>query len=88
MPYIKLTTTAKVDAAKAQALKEENGGEYVPSVAFQHIIVQEIYDKLRSEDPDHHHGTFNISHINTGSGYSDAHACCKIFEFITVSFLT
>ncbi|MBQ6163105.1 MAG: metallophosphoesterase [Clostridia bacterium] len=32
--------------AKAEALKEANGGEYVPSVVFQHIIVQEIYDKL------------------------------------------
>ena len=31
---------------KAQALKEVNGGDYVPSVVFQHIIVQEIYDKL------------------------------------------
>lgn len=32
--------------AKAEELKQENGGEYVPSVVFQHIIVQEIYDKL------------------------------------------
>ncbi len=32
--------------AKAEALKNENGGNYVPAVAFQHIIVQEIYDKL------------------------------------------
>ena len=32
--------------AKAEELKRENGGEYVPSVVFQHIIVQEIYDKL------------------------------------------
>ena len=32
--------------AKAEALKNGNGGEYVPSVVFQHIIVQEIYDKL------------------------------------------
>lgn len=32
--------------AKAEALKEENGGAYVPAVVFQHIIVQEIYDKL------------------------------------------
>lgn len=31
---------------KAEALKNANGGEYVPSVVFQHIIVQEIYDKL------------------------------------------
>ena len=32
--------------SKAEALKEANGGEYVPSVVFQHIIVQEIYDQL------------------------------------------
>lgn len=32
--------------AKAEELKNGNGGEYVPSVVFQHIIVQEIYDKL------------------------------------------
>lgn len=32
--------------AKAEALKAENGGAYVPSIVFQHIIVQEIYDKL------------------------------------------
>ena len=32
--------------AKAEELKRENGGAYVPSVEFQHIIVQEIYDKL------------------------------------------
>lgn len=34
---------------KAEALKAENGGEYVPAVVFQHIIVQEIYDKLFPE---------------------------------------
>lgn len=32
--------------AKAESLKDANGGNYVPSVVFQHIIVQEIYDKL------------------------------------------
>ena len=31
---------------KAEELKDANGGEFVPSVVFQHIIVQEIYDKL------------------------------------------
>lgn len=31
---------------KSEELKEANGGEYVPSVVFQHIIVQEIYDKI------------------------------------------
>lgn len=32
--------------AKAEELKDANGGDYVPAVVFQHIIVQEIYDKL------------------------------------------
>lgn len=32
--------------SKAEELKNANGGNYVPSVVFQHIIVQEIYDKL------------------------------------------
>ena len=32
--------------ARAEELKQKNGGEYVSSVVFQHIIVQEIYDKL------------------------------------------
>ena len=31
---------------KAETLKSQNGGTYVPSVVFQHIIVQEIYEKL------------------------------------------
>ena len=31
---------------KAEELKDANGGEFVPAVVFQHIIVQEIYDKL------------------------------------------
>ena len=31
---------------KAESLKNENGGKYVPAVAFQHIIVQEIFDKF------------------------------------------
>lgn len=37
--------------ATSEALKEENGGEYVPAMMFQHIIVQEIYDKLFIESP-------------------------------------
>ncbi len=32
--------------AKSEELRNGNGGKYVPSVVFQHIIVQEIYDKL------------------------------------------
>ena len=35
--------------AKAEALKEENGGEFVPSVVFQHIIVQEIFGQFWRE---------------------------------------
>ncbi|MBQ6019303.1 MAG: metallophosphoesterase [Clostridia bacterium] len=33
------------------ALAEENGGEVVPAMAFQHIIVQEVYDALFMESP-------------------------------------
>ncbi len=32
--------------ATSEALKAENGGNLVPAMMFQHIIVQEIYDKL------------------------------------------
>ena len=31
---------------RAEELKAGNGGAYVPSVVFQHIIVQEIFDKI------------------------------------------
>ena len=33
------------------ALAEKNGGEVVPAMAFQHIIVQEAYDALFMESP-------------------------------------
>lgn len=33
--------------AKSNELKEANGGELVPSMAFQHIIVPEIFDALK-----------------------------------------
>ena len=36
--------------ATAAKLKEENGGETVNSVVFQHIIVPEIYDVLKKAD--------------------------------------
>jgi 3',5'-cyclic AMP phosphodiesterase CpdA len=35
---------------EAKALKEANGGETVHSLAFQHIIVPEIYDVLEKTD--------------------------------------
>lgn len=33
------------------ALKQLNGGEVVPAMAFQHIIVQEVYEELFVESP-------------------------------------
>lgn len=33
------------------AVKEENGGETVPAMAFQHIVVQEAFEKLFIESP-------------------------------------
>lgn len=36
--------------AKSAELKAANGGEVVPSIAFQHIIVPEIFDALKEVD--------------------------------------
>lgn len=36
--------------AKSAELKEANGGEVVPSIAFQHIIVPEIFEALEEVD--------------------------------------
>lgn len=36
---------------KAEELKDENGGETVPAVLFQHIPVTEIYEALREAKP-------------------------------------
>ncbi len=36
--------------AKSDELKAANGGKVVPSIAFQHIIVPEIYDALKETD--------------------------------------
>lgn len=36
--------------AKSAELKAANGGEVVPSIAFQHIIVPEIFDALKESD--------------------------------------
>lgn len=41
----------------AASLKALNGGEVVPAMAFQHIIVQEVYDKLFVES------TFNLGDL-------------------------
>ena len=35
----------------AAELKEQNGGEVVPAIDFQHIIIPEVYDKLYPELP-------------------------------------
>ncbi len=47
--YVK---TDQIDwyVAKSNALKAQNGGEPVPSLLFQHIIVPEIYDALIETD--------------------------------------
>ncbi len=37
--------------ATSQELKAQNGGKVVPAIMFQHIIVQEIYDKLFYKSP-------------------------------------
>ncbi len=48
-------------------LKEENGGETVNSVVFQHIIVPEIYDVLKKSDSKH---PYTVEHIyNEGEYY-------------------
>ena len=46
----------------ADALKAENGGEYVPSVLFQHIIMPEVYEILYPKLP------FNIGKDYTING--------------------
>ncbi|MBQ9553309.1 MAG: metallophosphoesterase [Clostridia bacterium] len=50
--------------SKAEALKAENGGAYVPAVVFQHIIVQEIYDKLFPVAKDYNAGVRNYDGIS------------------------
>ncbi len=44
----------------SEALKNENGGEAVSSVVFQHIIVPEIYDVLKKVDS---RQPFSVEHI-------------------------
>ena len=68
---------------KAEELKNANGGEYVPSVVFQHIIVQEIYDKLFPVAKSHSKGvreyetvTYNLIPIPNYSNVKDGY----IFE--------
>ncbi len=52
---------------EAAALKEANGGEVVYSLAFQHIIVPEIYDVLEKTDKS---GLFTFKHkYNDGEYY-------------------
>lgn len=52
---------------EAKALKEANGGETVYSLAFQHIIVPEIYDVLEKTDKK---GLFTFEHrYNDGEYY-------------------
>ena len=51
---------------EAKALKEANGGETVHSLAFQHIIVPEIYDVLEKTDKK---GLFTFEHRYTDGEY-------------------
>lgn len=52
---------------EAKALKEANGGETVYSLAFQHIIVPEVYDVLEKTDKK---GLFAFEHMyNDGEFY-------------------
>ena len=51
--------------AKSNELKEANGGQSVPSIAFQHIIVNDIYDALRevpagTADAVSHNGSYYV----------------------------
>lgn len=64
------------------ALKEANGGEAIPSFAFQHIIVPEIYDtfyKLWETDPE----TGNITIIGDPAEYKKE----LIVEFNNTTYL-
>lgn len=75
---------------KAKALKEANGGETVYSLAFQHIIVPEIYDVFEKTDKK---GLFTFEHrYNDGEYYrfdpeQDNHGiltetpCCGYLNF-------
>ena len=51
---------------EAKALKEANGGKTVYSLAFQHIIVPEIYDVLEKTDKK---GLFTFEHRYTDGEY-------------------
>ena len=53
--------------AKSDELKAANGGEKVYSLAFQHIIVPEVYDALVKTDSE---GLFSVEHLyNDGEYY-------------------
>lgn len=72
---------------KAESLKEENDGKYVPAVVFQHIIVQEIYDKLFPETDkrgksgimEYENKAFDLKPLpnlsNIKDGYTFEHPC-------------
>lgn len=49
---------------KAEQLKSQSDGKYVPAVVFQHIIVQEIYDKLWPVAKDNNKGIREYENIN------------------------
>ena len=51
---------------KSEELKNLNGGETVYSLAFQHIIVAEVYDALKKVD---HSGLFIFEHVRNEGDY-------------------
>lgn len=53
--------------AKSDELKEANGGEKVYSLAFQHIIVPEVYDALKKADSE---SIFTVEHLYSDDDYT------------------
>lgn len=53
--------------SRSDELKAANGGEKVYSLAFQHIIVPEVYDALKKVDSQE---LFSVKHIYTGDYYT------------------
>ena len=51
---------------QSRQLTEANGGEKVYSLAFQHIIVPEVYDALKKAN---HHTLYSFEHINNKGEY-------------------
>ncbi len=57
----------------SNALKEQNGGKAVPSMMFQHIIVNEIYDVI-VEVPESEKGNYEYVEVEEEDGTKKYHA--------------